>query len=460
MTNKKMNKGGRNLTQGPVGQSIRSLMVPMLVGMVSLLSYNIADTYFVGQLGTMELAAISFTFPVSFIVGAVTLGFGIGTASVCARLFGAKKLDDVERVVVHAMMLGIVTGLTIITIGLTTIDPLFTLLGADDTTLPVIHRYMRIYYWGGIFLVVPMISNSVLRASGNAKTPAKIMTAAAIINIILDPILIFGLFGFPRLDVEGAAIATVLANAGTMVASIGAIMFKERLVTFRHLWLSEIFDSWRRILHVGLPSIASSLIAPITTAFITYQVARFGQEAVAGFGIASRVEGLMLMALMALSAAITPFVGQNFGGQQYDRVRLGVNWCSRFSLGYGLLAAGIMAVFSGHIAGLFTDDPTAIATAKLHMRIVPFSYLALGMAMTANSSFNAIGKPLPAMFVSLTRTILVYAPLAFLLAKLFGIIGIFAAACTANFIAGAVGQTWFRLAFAKTVAEDKAVLKA
>jgi putative MATE family efflux protein len=459
MTEKKPSKGARNLTEGPVGKSIRSLMMPMMIGMLALFSYNIADTYFVAQIGTLELAAISFTFPVSFIVGTVTMGLGIGTASVCARLFGAKKLEDVERVAVHAMLLGVVAGLIIVTIGLTTIDPLFTLLGADDTTLPIIHRYMKIYYWGGIFLVVPMINNSVLRASGNAKTPAMIMTAAAVFNIVLDPILIFGLFGVPRLGVEGAAIATVLANAGTLVASVLAVTIKEHLISFRHLWIDKVFDSWRRILHVGLPSTASSLIAPLTTGFITYQVAQFGQEAVAGFGVASRVEGVTLMALMALSAALTPFVGQNFGGQQYDRVKQGVRWCYRFSMVYGLVVAAILAIASGAIAGIFTDDPKAIATAQMHLRIVPISYLALGFAMTANSSFNAIGKPLPAMFISLTRTILIYAPLAFLFAKLFGLIGVFAAACTANFMAGGVGRIWFQLLYAKTVTEDKAVLQ-
>jgi putative MATE family efflux protein len=433
------------MTEAPIGESIRSLMLPMLIGMISLISYNVADTYFVGQLGTLELAAISFTFPVGFIVGAVTMAFGIGTASVCSRLFGAQKLDDVERVAVHAMMLGGVTGLVIVTIGLTTIDPLFTLLGADDTTLPIIRRYISIYYWGGVFLVVPMIANSVMRASGNAKTPAMIMTAAAVTNIILDPIFIFGWFGVPRLDVEGAAIATVLANAGTMVASIYAITYREKIIHFKNLWADQIIDSWKRILHVGLPTMASSLIAPMTTAFITYQVAQFGQEAVAGFGVAARIEGVALMAIMALSAAITPFVGQNFGAQKYARVRGGVLWSYRFSLIYGFSVAAIIALASALIVGVFTDDPTATATAKLHMRIVPLSYFALGFAMTANSSFNAIGKPLPAMFISMTRTILCYAPLAFLFARWFGMVGIFAAAFTANIVAGCVGAFWFRL---------------
>jgi putative MATE family efflux protein len=440
----KPGSGGPRLTQDPVGKSIYSMMLPMMMGMIALMSYNVADTYFIGQLGTMELAAISFTFPVSFIVGAITMGFGIGTSSVAARLFGANKRHDVARVALHAILLGIVTGLVVITIGLLTIDVVFTTLGADDETLPLIRRYMRIYYWGGIFLVIPMISNSVMRASGDAKTPAAIMTTAAILNIILDPILIFGLFGAPRLDVEGAAIATVVANASSMFVSISIIYFRDHLIEFRELAPKLMLDSWRRILHVGIPSITSSLIAPLTTAFITYQVAQFGQEAVAGFGVASRVEGLSLLAMMALSAAATPFIGQNFGAQLYDRVRSGMRWCLRFSMIYGLIMAVVIWFSSGFITGLFTDDATATETAGMHMHIVPISYFALGFAMVSNSAFNAIGKPLPAMLVSLSRTILVYAPLAFILANLFGLVGVFAAACTANFVAGTIGLVWFR----------------
>jgi putative MATE family efflux protein len=452
--------GGPRLTKGPIGQSIRSLMLPMMIGMIALISYNIADTWFVGQIGTMELAAISFTFPVAFIVGAITMGFGIGTSSVAARLFGADKREEVERVTLHAILLGVVTGICVVLLGVSTIDPVFRLLGADDTTLPIIREYMSIYYWGGVFLVMPMITNSVLRASGDAKTPAKLMTIAAVLNIVLDPILIFGMFGLPELGVRGAAIATVLANAGSMVASIGVVYFRDKLISFSGLNPSLIFDSWRRILHVGIPSMTSSLIAPMTTAFITYQVAQFGQEAVAGFGIASRVEGLSLLALMALSAATTPFVGQNFGAREYQRVEDGLHWCYRFSLVYGLIVAALLAVTSGLIAGLFTDSRTAIDTATLHMRIVPLSYLALGAAMVVNGSFNAIGKPLPAMWVSLSRTLLVYAPLAFVLAKLLGLIGVFIAACSANFIAGSIGYTWFRHAFRKQVAEEREMAAA
>lgn len=437
------------LVEGNVGRSIRSLMFPMMIGMLSLISYNIVDTYFIGQIGTLELAAISFTFPVSFIVGAIVMAFGIGTSAVCARLFGANEKEQVERVATHAIFLGVLVSAAVIAAGILTIEPVFRLLGADETTMPIIKRYMEIYYLGGVFLVIPMIATSVLRAAGNAKVPAMIMTTCALINIVLDPILIFGFAGIPALNVEGAAIATVLSNAGSMVASLYFVCFKYKIIRFRALWLDQMIDSWKRILHVGLPSLASSLITPITTAFITFQIAQFGQEAVAGFGIASRVEGLSLLAIMALSGAVTPFVGQNFGGQRFDRIQAGITWCYRFSLFYGLFVAATMALLCGFIAGLFTDNQQVIAVATMHMLIVPLSYFALGVSIVVNSAFNAIGQPMPAMWVSLSRTVMVYAPLAFVLAQVWGIPGIFIAAFTANIITGVVGYFWLRHAFNK-----------
>lgn len=437
------------LTQGPEGRAIQSLMYPTLLGMIAMVSYNIVDTYFLGQVGTLELAAVSFTFPIVFIIGSVTVGLANGTSAVCARLFGQDNVTDVGRVALHAILLGVVTGLIFLVVGLMTIEPLFRALGAEDATLEVIRRYMRIYYYGGIFIVLPIIVNPVLRASGDARTPAIIMWTAALLKIALAPTLIFGLLGAPRLGIEGAAISTVVANIGAMIASISAVFFRNRLISVTSLSLHLVMDSWRRILHVGIPSMASTVIGPVTTAFITSQVAQFGQDAVAGYGVASRVESLMSLVLMSLSVAITPFVGQNFGAGKFARVDAGIRWANRFSLIYGLIAAALLALGGAMIARIFTDSETAIRTASLHLRIVPVSYLALGIAMTATSSFNAVGKPLPGMLVSMTRTILVYAPLAFIFARVFGLTGIFAAACTANFVAGACGFGLIRKVFAE-----------
>ncbi|MBL8198732.1 MAG: MATE family efflux transporter [Chromatiales bacterium] len=441
------------LTEGPISKAIFSLMLPMMLGMVAIITNNLAGAFFIARVSTEQLAAISFTFPVSFIVGAMAMSLGTGTSAVVSRLFGAEDRDQIKRITTHAMLLGVLCGLVILTVGLLTINPVFRLLGADEDILPYIHRYMRIYYWGGIFIVAPMIANSVLRAAGDAKRPAMLMSTAAVLNICIDPVLIFGLFGFPRMEIEGAALGGVIANFLTMCASIFFVMYRERLVNIRTLDTHLMMDSWRRILHVGLPSLTSSLVAPITTAFITHQIAGFGQASVAGFGIASRIEGLSLLAMMALSAAMTPFVGQNFGARRLDRVGEGIRFAYRFSLFYGVVIGAFMLLFGGFIVDLFGVEGPARDTALLHMHVVPVSYIALGCAMTVNGSLNALGKPVAAMWISMSRTIAVYAPLAWLLSQWLGLVGIFIAAASANAIAGGIGVYWLRLVYREAVAD-------
>ncbi|MCC7257155.1 MAG: MATE family efflux transporter [Gammaproteobacteria bacterium] len=447
---------GARLTDGPVGRAVLSLMLPMALGMIAIVVNNLAGAFFVARVSTDQLAAISFTFPVSFIVGAIAMALGIGTSAVASRLFGAGKRDEVRRITGHAMLLAVACSLAMTVLGLLTIDPLFRLLGADENTLPDIHRYMRIYYWGGIFLVGPMIANSVLRAAGDAKRPAILMATSAAVNIAIDPVLIFGLFGFPRMEIEGAALGAVIANAVMLLASAYFVIHREHLVSFRHFMPELIGDSWRRILQVGLPSMTSSLVSPITTAFITSQVARYGHEAVAGFGMAARVEGLTLMPLIALSAAMTPYTGQNFGANRLDRVHEGVRFAYRFSLAYGLCVAVLLLAGGSLLATLFGLEPGAHEAALLQMHIVPLSYMALGVSMTVNGTLNAMGRPMAAMYVSLSRTIAVYAPLAWVLSHFFGLVGIFVAAATANVVSGAIGAAWFRFAYRETLAGQAA----
>jgi Na+-driven multidrug efflux pump len=172
--------------------------------------------------------------------------------------------------------------------------------------------------------------------------------------------------------------------------------------------------------------------------------------------MAARIEGLMLMALMSLSAAMTPFTGQNFGAKNLERVRDGMNFAYRFCLVYGACVAVFLFVASGMLADVFGLDPEAKAAALLNLHIVPVSYMALGCSMSVNGALNALGRPMAAMFVSLSRTILVYAPLAWILSRAFGLVGIFIAAAVANFVAGGIGIAWFRLAFSETVADQQA----
>ncbi|HIN13191.1 MAG TPA: MATE family efflux transporter [Gammaproteobacteria bacterium] len=435
------------LTSGPVSSAILSMMAPMVIGLIVIITNSLVDAYFVSQLGSAPLAAVSYAFPVSFIVGAIAMGLGTGTASLASRLFGAGNQEKVRQIATHSMLLGLIAGLCVVIFGLLTLEEVFSLLGADEQTMPFVKDYMEIYYWGGIFLVIPMIGNAVLRAGGDAKTPSVLMASTAVINAVLDPILIFGWFGFPALGIKGAALAGVLANVVFLIASLSILIFRENLIQFRKNTVAAILHSWNQILHVGLPAIASNLIAPMSTALVTSLISSFGQSAVAAFGLASRLEAFIIIIFMALGGAIAPFVGQNFGAQKFDRLKQGFVFCVAFSFIYALFCIGFFILSVDTLLGFFTTDPEVIKTAKIQLLYCPWGYGFLGLAVIANGSFNAVGKPMPAMTISIGRTLLVYVPLAYWLASSMGIRGVFIAQVLANLLAGIVGFIWYQNVF-------------
>ncbi len=442
-----MNSSEAKLTSGPVPSAIVSMMVPMIIGLFVIIGNGLVDAYFIGQLGYAQLAAVSYAFPVWFILGGIVMGLGVGTSSLASRAIGAGNKTVVREIATHAMILSIAVGVLVITIGLLSIEQVFSLLGANDETMPYVKEYMEIYYWGGIFMAVPMIGNAVLRASGDAKTPSFLMASSAIINAVLDPILIFGWFGLPAMGVRGAALASVLANVVFLIASLIILIFRDDLIQLRNHSFNSIIESWKKILHVGLPAIASNLIAPLSTAFVTALISSYGQTAVAAYGLAGRLEAFIIVILMALGGAMSPYVGQNFGAKRFDRLNSGFKFAAQFTLVYAIFCIVFLYMSAEFFLGFFTSDPEVIRIAKIQLIYCPWGYGFLGLAAICNGSFNAFGKPMPAMIISISRTLIIYVPMAYFLASLFGIRGVFIAQVLANILAGVVGVIWYRLIF-------------
>ncbi len=416
----------------------------MVLGLISINSYSIADTYFVGQLGTLPLAAMGFTFPVAFSLMAIGLGVGIGTSSVLSRLLGGGDLDRVQRITTHALILGLFLGFIVTIVGLATIEPVFTALGADELTLPLIREYMEVYYLGGFLIILPMVGNFAMRAAGDARTPALILTFAALLNIALDPLLIFGLLGFPRLELQGAAAATVIANGATVLASVAVLRWREHLIRARYVSFDKLLDSWRTVLHVAVPAIASNVLSPVTVGVITSFVAIFGPAAVAGFGVASRIEALVMIVIFAVTSSVGPFTGQNFGAGRLDRVRRFAGLSERFCVAYMLGAAVVLWLVARPLVAIFDSNTQVISTATLYLMIVPFSLTGFGVMLTSVAAFNALGRPMPAMAITFVKLFLVYIPLAWLAARYFGITGIFGANAAAHLAFGVVGFVMLR----------------
>jgi len=441
MTDSHSKSTGR-LTTGPVGDHLTKMTVPMIWGILAVILVNITDTFFVGQLGTEELAAMGFVFPIAMVMFSLGIGLSAGATSIISRAIGGSTREEVRRLTTDALTLTFLSSAIFALIGIATIDPVFRLLGADDEILPLIHAYMVPWYIGIVFLIVPMTGNGAIRACGDAKWPGLIMIGSAVINAILDPIMIFGLFGVPRMEIAGAAWATLIARVFTLFGAFAILYFREQLVT--HPWpgFGLFMASTRKILHVAGPASINQMLNPLAAAALTAMVATFGTGAVAAFGVATRIEGLALVVLYALSSAIGPMAGQNWGAGHTDRAKEALMLCYRFCVIFGFGGAVLFFVIAPFITPWFDPDPSISGMADIYLRIVAWSYAFHGAVMMASAFFNGVGKPGPSLALTVFRMAILMVPLAYVASLWFGLEGIFVAMAIANIGAGILSVGW------------------
>ncbi|MDC7219120.1 MAG: MATE family efflux transporter [Spirochaetales bacterium] len=412
---------------GPLSKTIIRLTIPSIVGMLGLMIFNVVDTYFVGRLGALELAAISFTFPVVMVINSLVFGIGVGSMTLFSRAVGNQNREEEKLLATSSLILGISLAALLGLIGHVTIEPVFRLLGAGEELMPYIKSYMRIWYAGTAFMVIPMLSDSILRGLGDTFTPAFVMLTVAVVNAVMDPILIFGIGPFPEMGIAGAAVATLLSRAIATIVSFLIQIFREKLITFRGLTPGKVWKTWKALFHIGLPNSAIKAILPLGTAIFTSILAGYGHEAVAGFGVAAKIEGVVLALFSALAVTAAVFVGQNLGAQNYDRAQKGIRRMRQFSHIGGILAALILFFTGRYLAGFFNDDPTVRHTAAAYLMIVPIGYGLYGCGQVAASVLNVYHKPFLAGGLSLFQIGVVAVPLAYLLPGLLGLNGVFLA---------------------------------
>ena len=411
------------------------MSIPSAVGILSILAFNLVDTWFVSLLGTAELAAISFTFPVTFILSSVLIGIGSGLSASLARMLGQGQQESSANFVISGLILGILAVLVLSSIGLTTITPLFAILGATPELMPFIEQYLSIWYIAVIFLVIPMLGNGALRATGNTKFPSLIMVLAGLLNAILDPILIFGLGPIPAMGIEGAAYATMIAWLASMFASL-YLLYRSGLIERFSINLSLRYQHWQKIMKIGRPAALSNMINPLLNGIIMAMLASTDTAAVAAFGVGIRIESLMLIAIMALSSSLSPFIAQNLGAGQFDRARSALIGSAHFSVICQFVCYIIIAIFARSIAELFSKDQVVIDYLVVFLRIVPFAYGALGIVIMLAVSLNAYNRPGSSLALNLSRIFLVMLPLVWLGHITLGATGIFAAIAISNIMMG------------------------
>jgi putative MATE family efflux protein len=430
------------LLSAPINLTLRKMTVPMVFGLFAIIMFNVVDTFFISLLGTEALAAVSFTFPITFAVNSITLGLGVGIAALVARLLGQGDHQDAARVSSHGLILAVFMVMAVGWLGAATINPVFSALGASDNLLPLIHDYMQVWYLTIPLLVVPMAGNAAIRATGDTKTPAKIMMISGVINGVLDPLLIFGLGPFPELGVQGAAIASAVSWAGALIAALSILIRRERLLM---------------ALKIGMPAGMTNALNPAAGAILMMMLASQGTESVAAYGAAQRIEAILLIVMMAMTSSLTPLMSQNFGAQYHQRAFQALFSAMRFAILFQFALYLSLWPFIDLIANLFSDDVRVQQEIAHYLMVVPASYGLQGTLMLLVGGLNAMKRSLHSFACNLVRLFVFLVPCAWLGGMVNGTHGLFAGIAVANLLAGIMAYLYAVVLRRQTLAASLSV---
>lgn len=412
---------------------------PTVFGLTAMLLFQVMNTFFVGMLGAEELAAISFTFPVTFAVMSIGMGIGLATTAVIAQAIGQGDTSRVKQLTTHALLLSGIVTTVVAGFGIGAEKLLFMqLLGAPVRMLPLIQEYMTVYFASVAFLVIPMVGNSALRATGDTKTPSVIMIVAGVANAVLDPLLIFGWGPFPRLGLFGAASASGIAWVVTFVWALYVLHAREGMIDWTLPKWRELRESWRIILAIGLPAVGANLLIPIGQMFLTRMVSEFGALSVAAFGVGTRIESLAMIGVFAVSTALNPLVAQNFGARQLGRVNEALGVAIKFCLVLGVGSALALFLFALPVARLFSDSDEVARSASLYLRTVPWSYGLFGIGMTIPTLLNALSRANRSVVLTVLRLFVCVLPCSYLGARWFGFYGLLLGLTAGNLLIGLI----------------------
>ena len=434
-----MQKPRGSMTVGPVAPMLARLTAPMVIGVLSTIGYGVAETWMVAQLGADALSASSFTFPVTMAMISLAIGLSAGTSSVVARALGAGEAAGV--LVIDGMILTALLGAVAAVLLDVAAGPLFRAMGAPARLMPLILAYLHIWFAAVVLFMVGIVGLSAGRATGDARFQGLAMMAAAVLNAGLAAGAMFGVGGLPGLGLPGAAVGNALAWGALLAVTLWRLR-RLGLLADGLPGPARFMASARRVLRVGLPAAGTNTIIPVSAAILTGILSSYGAAAVAGAGVAGRIESLSMVPFFALSAIMNPFAGQNAGAGLLLRVRAAVRASFLFCIAFGLVLAAVLFVAAPTIAHVFTQDEAVASVIVTYLRLVPISYGLGGMIAIVNSAFNGLNRPGAAVVVSVARTMVINVPVAWLGGQLLGIHGVFIGVAISNVLVGAVSSWW------------------
>ncbi len=422
-----MNKREKMLREETIGKLLFKLSLPAMIGMMVNALYNVVDTIFVGKgVGALAIGGLTVAFPIQMAIMSLALLIGIGTQANISISFGAGELDKASKYAGNGYTLMTIIAATISVLGLVFIVPILRLFGASQTLLPYASDYMQIIFVGVIALSLSLVNSNVLRAEGNAKMSMVLMIIGMGLNIILDPIFIFGF----KMGIKGAALATVISQYIGLASGIYYLSTGKSIIKINRQMLTLRFQYISDIVKLGFPTFIRQIAGSVLAIFLNNGIVFYGGDiALSAFGINNRVMMFLFLPMFGIVQGFQPIVGFNYGAKAISRVKQTVKIGIMALVVYCIVALTIIVTLHPPILSLFTNDEAALAIAAQAIQIMFLGIPVVGLQIISASYFQAIGKAKPALLLSLMRQVLMLLPLVIIMPKLFnlGLLGIWIA---------------------------------
>jgi len=441
----KANKNSDRLGKEPITRLLLRLSIPAMIGMAIQALYNVVDSIYIGHLSKEALSAISLVFPIQIILIAISVGTGIGTSSYISRLLGKDEDDKAQNVANHVFVIVIFYSILVGLFGYLYSDKLLHFFTDVPELISLGTRYIRIILIGSVALFFPIITNNIIRGQGNTLIPTIGLAIGAITNIILDPFLIFGIWIFPKLGIEGAAVATIFARFLSGIF-LSFFLFKERLnikINIKKMKFNPKIIY--KIYQVGFPAMLMQILGSIRVTGVNKIVASYNVLAIAVVGIFFKLQSFILMPIFGLNHGYIPIIGYNYGRDNKTRIKKTIQ-CGMF-IAFGITFFGFLlfTIFPKQLILLFNDNPELVKIGTNALRKIGPSYLFIGLAIVASSTFQAFGNGFPSLIVSFLRQIIILLPSMYILGKVFGLSATWISFPLSEFISTVVIFLWLYL---------------
>ena len=401
-----------------------SMSLPMVISMAVNSLYNIVDSYFVAKISEDAMTALSLVFPIQNFINAVAIGFGVGINAMIAQYLGAGRRDKADETLTQGMVLAVIHGIVMMILCIIGIPYFLRLFTTDANVIALGVRYATIVFSFSVILSVNLTFEKMNQAIGNMKITMISLLIGCGLNIILDPMIIFGIGPFPKLGIAGAALATGFGQCVPIVIYIAAYLKRPKRVAFRREYLHLTREVTKRLYSIGVPAILNMALTSVLTTALNAILAAFSQTYVLVLGIYYKLQTFLYMPANGIIQGMRPLIGYNYGAGEHKRVEL--LYRLTLLLNICIMTAGMILCLTipGKLMGAFAENPQTIQNGVTALHIICFGFILSAVSVTACGALEGLGKGIPSLLISLSRYVVLIIPLAFIFSRFFGAAGV------------------------------------